>query len=232
LGVINVQGLELATGLNIRPSKDWKVHLFANACLLQSQVLQGEMLDRDLFSQVVHNSATKAEFIEKVNANPQAYRLFTANAQGEEVPLNKEQIESADFDQLTKVLVKFGAAAGLQDTELPYTPPLSLNAGFNADWKKLSLGVSGHFVSAQYTEFHNFTTESADGAIGRLPAFFTVDAFVNYDIEIKSKVRMNLFLNGKNLTNNIYRASRLNRATSSIFPAGFRQLIFGLNVQI
>ncbi|MCB0607747.1 MAG: hypothetical protein H6562_10280 [Lewinellaceae bacterium] len=33
-------------------------------------------------------------------------------------------------------------------------------------------------------------------------------------------------------TNDIYRASRLNRAASGIFPGGFRQVIFGVNVRL
>jgi len=45
-------------------------------------------------------------------------------------------------------------------------------------------------------------------------------------------VHMNAFINGKNITNKIYRASRLNRATSGIFGGGFRQLIFGVNIRI
>lgn len=38
--------------------------------------------------------------------------------------------------------------------------------------------------------------------------------------------------NGKNITNRTHRASRLNRASSGIFPGGFRQIILGVNITI
>ena len=99
------------------------------------------------------------------------------------------------------------------------------------DYKKWSVGVTGHYVSQQYTEFMNFENESADGAIGKLPSYFTMDAYVNYDVSLK-ETTINFFANGKNLTNQVYRASRLNRAASGIFPGGFRQIILGMNIKI
>lgn len=39
-------------------------------------------------------------------------------------------------------------------------------------------------------------------------------------------------VSGKNITNEIYKASRLNRATSEIFGGGFRQIIFGVTMRI
>ena len=89
-----------------------------------------------------------------------------------------------------------------------------------------------HHAGKQYTEFHNFVNESADGAIGELPSYNTVDAFVNYDFDIGQKIDATVFVNGKNITDDVYRASRLNRATSGIFAGGFRQIIFGVNVKI
>lgn len=90
----------------------------------------------------------------------------------------------------------------------------------------------GHYVSEQFTEFHNFEAESADGAIGQLPAYFTVDANLNYRFDIGEKVLFHAFVNGKNITNDIYRASRLNRATSGVFAGGFRQVVAGVNVRL
>jgi Fe(3+) dicitrate transport protein len=89
-----------------------------------------------------------------------------------------------------------------------------------------------HYVGEQFTEFHNFEQESADGAIGKLPSFTTVDAFVNYDFKIGDKTDATVFVNGKNITDRVYRASRLNRATSGVFSGGFRQIIFGINLKI
>jgi Fe(3+) dicitrate transport protein len=78
----------------------------------------------------------------------------------------------------------------------------------------------------------NFDAESGDGAIGKLDSFYTVDCYANHDFLIGGKTKLNVFVNGKNITNEIYRASRLNRAASGVFPGGFGQVIIGVNLQI
>src|SRR5690606_16788101 len=108
----------------------------------------------------------------------------------------------------------------------------NLNMGMDYAYKNLSLGISGNYVGSQYTEFFNFNAESADGAIGKLPSYFTMDAYVNYSFALVNNTKLNVFINGKNLSNKIYRASRLNRANSGIIPGGFRQIIFGVNLTI
>ncbi len=122
--------------------------------------------------------------------------------------------------------------AGAGDTRAPYIPAINLNGGLKYEWKKLSAGISGQFVDDQFTEYYNFSNESADGAIGALPSYYTMDAFLNYEFNMGNDIRLKAFINGKNITNSIYRASRLNRASSGVFPGGFRQIIMGLNVTI
>lgn len=231
LGKINVQGLEIAMGLDLLNGSESRLRFSANATLLSSRVLSGKLIDKDLFSQVVHNSATRREYIDKVNANRAAFDVYVADNNGNEMLLANERISESDFQQITKSVLSFGSE-GVENGEAPYTPAINLSSGLNYDRKDLSIGLSGHYVGEQFTEFHNFANESADGAIGKLPAYFTLDAFANYDFTLRSKVQLNVFINGKNITNDIYRASRLNRATSGVFPGGFRQIIFGINLRI
>tara|TARA_R110001632_G_scaffold141866_1_gene257840 strand:- start:316 stop:912 length:597 start_codon:yes stop_codon:yes gene_type:complete len=198
---------------------------------MRSKVLTGKLEDKDLFSQVIHSSATQNEYLNTVNANRNAYEVYVSDGVGGETLLTDQTIEPSAFQDITKSVIHFGDQ-GIVDAEAPYTPRSTTNIGLNYDYKKLSLGLSGNFVSTQFTEFHNFSNESADGAIGKLPAYQTFDAFVNYDFVIGDNVHMNAFINGKNITNEIYRASRLNRATSGIFGGGFRQIIFGVNITI
>ena len=231
LGKINVQGLEFVFDLTLLRSKSNKLKFHTSGTLLRTEVLQGRLLDKDLFSQVIHNSATKEEYINKVNANRGAYELYTTSANGEDVLLTDNNLSVSDFDAISKSLIRFGNG-GLENTEAPYTPSINLSAGLDFNWKKWSIGFSGHYVGEQFTEFQNFINESADGAIGQLPAFLTIDAFANYEFTVKKNMHCNVFVNGKNITNQIYRASRLNRATSGIFPGGFRQIIVGVNIRI
>lgn len=231
LGKINVQGIEAALGIELLDNDQHRLRFIGNINLMGSKVLAGRLEDKDLFSQVVHSSATQNEYINTVNANRNAYEVYVSDGAGGETLLTDRTIESSSFQNITKSVIRFGDQ-GIVDAEAPYTPRSTVNIGLNYDYKKLSLGLSGNFVSAQFTEFHNFSNESADGAIGKLPAYQTFDAFVNYDFVLGGHVHMNAFVNGKNITDEVYRASRLNRATSGIFGGGFRQLIFGVNIRI
>ena len=231
LGKINMQGLEIALQTNLYNNHVHKIRFYGNLTLIKSKVISGKLHDKDLFSQVIHNSDTKMEFINKVNTNRKAYELYTLNGSGEEVLFTDETLTESDFDAITKSVVRLGKE-GVEDAKVPYSPAVNLSAGLNYDWNNWSFGVNGHYVSEQFVEFNNFENESADGAIGKLPSFFTMDAFVNYDFVIGKKAHFNVFLNGKNITDQVYRSSRLNRATSGIFPGGFRQIIFGLNMRI
>ncbi|MEZ4811407.1 MAG: TonB-dependent receptor [Allomuricauda sp.] len=231
LGKINVQGVELAFDAQLLNNNEHQLHLLTNVTYLKSKVKEGRLEDRDLFSQVVHNSATQTEYINKVNANRDAYEIYVDDGLGGETVLTDEVVEASDFPNITRSLITFGSQ-GLTDTEAPYTPKINMSIGLNYDYKQFSGGFNVHHVGEQYTEFHNFRNESADGAIGQLPSFTTVDAFANYDFTIGEKMDATIFVNGKNITDNVYRASRLNRATSGVFPGGFRQIIFGINLKI
>ncbi len=231
LGKINVQGLGVAVGAEFFNKNQHRLSFFGNINVMQSKVLEGKLTDKDLFSQVIHSTATQNEYIDKVNANRNAFDVYVSDGTGGEVLLTDETIDQADFENITKSVIQFGND-GISNAEAPYTPRWNTSVGLNYDFKKLSIGASGHFVSEQFTEFHNFNNESADGAIGKLPAYYSIDAFVNYDFVLGKKLNTTVFLNGKNITNEIYRASRLNRATSGVFGGGFRQIIFGVNMKI
>lgn len=231
LGEINVEGVEMAIASTLFKNQHQKLNWHLNLTWLRSKVLTGKLVDRDLFSQVIHNEATRSEYIQKVNDNREAFDIYVHDGMGGETLLAENQITMADFDNIAKSVIQFGKD-GIEEARAPYTPAFNLSTGLNYDYKKLSVGVSAHYVGDQYTEFHNFDAESADGAIGKLPAFFTLDAFANYEFIIGKKTNCRFFINGKNITNNIYRASRLNRATSGIFPGGFRQVIVGVDVEI
>ncbi|MER3374160.1 MAG: TonB-dependent receptor [Allomuricauda sp.] len=230
LGKINVQGVELAFDAELLQNDEHQLHLLGNATYMHSKVMEGKLEDKDLFSQVIHSSATQNEYITKVNAHRNAYEIYVDDGGGETL-LTDETIDAGDFPNITRSTITFGDQ-GIKDAEAPYTPKINMSIGLNYDWKRLSTGFNVHHVGEQYTEFHNFKAESADGAIGQLPSFTTLDAFLNYDFRIGEKMDATVFVNGKNITDQKYRASRLNRATSGVFAGGFRQIIFGINLKM
>lgn len=231
LGVINMQGIETGIAISLLRTKQQTLGLFGNGTFLRSNITSGQLNDRDLFSQVSHSSTTRAEYLDKVNANRSAYEIYTLSPQSELVLLTDEVLTDASFDLIQESLVTFGQE-GIQDASVPYVPNVNLSVGVDYTLQQLAMGISGQYVGKQFTEYNNFVNESADGAIGQLPAFFTMDAYVNYDWVWKDKADFHFFANGKNLTNQIYRASRLNRATSGIYPGGFRQIIIGVTIEI
>ena len=228
LGRINVQGIEGSLSALVLKEKQHRLRVRGNVNLMHSKVLEGKLVDKDLFSQVIHSSSTKQEYIDKVNENREAFEVYTINSVGNEELLVKDNLEVSDFDNISKSVLTFGEN-GIKNAESPYTPSINLNLSFNYSYANLNVGVSGNYVGTQYTEFHNFTNESADGAIGELPAYHSFDCYVNYKLKLKANYDVELFFNGKNITNEIYRASRLNRATSGVFGGGFRQLMIGAN---
>lgn len=231
LGKINVQGLELAVGADLFNVNYHKLRIFGNVNFMRSRVLAGKVFDKDLFSQVIFGIAAQNEYINKVNANRDAYELYVSDGPSGEALLTNETIDQADFQNITKSVIALGTG-GIKNTEAPYTPNINLNAGFNYDYKSVTIGISGQYVGEQFTEFNNFNNESADGAVGKLPSFFTMDAYINYNFNLGDGIQLKTFINGKNITNSIYKASRLNRATSGVFPGGFRQIIMGANLTI
>ena len=229
LGTVTMNGVELA--INIDPSKSFKTdnqsfNIGISVTYMNSEITSGTMVDGDLFAGTVfHTEATKTELIEKINTNRNAYTVYN----GADINTS-ETFTIDDFSTITKVKVEFGDGQ-VENYEVPYVPNLLLNLALNYRIKKFGFGVNYNFVSEQYTEYLNFENETADGGIGKLPAYGVLDANVEYNLPIKNSLNsVTLFVAGKNITNEIYKASRLNRATGGIFPAGFRQINGGLRL--
>ncbi len=228
LGTIQIKGVEATFRWEILPVVgEHRLSIQPNITLLSSKVLSGELVDRHLFTQIKHTTATKQEFVGKVNSNPNAYEIFIQSADGTVTNL-KAPIHVEDLDKIVKTVYKFGKN-GINDGVTPYAPRFAYNMNINYQYIKWSVGVSYNYVSDQYAEFANFENESGDGGVGKIKAFHTFDANISYDIEVK-RMKYHLFVAAKNLGNDIFVASRLNRGQSGIMPGGFRQVNAGINL--
>ena len=231
-GKVRIQGFEAGLGVSLLSRRSaHQLRFMLNATILGTEIVQGALVDKDMFGPVVHSSATRQEFLDKVNTNRQAYDVCIRNNQGEEVPFDEATLTEADFAAISKTVVHYGKG-NVEGARAPYVPDLNLSGGFSYNYKQFSAGISGSYVGDQHAEFMNFKSESADGAIGKLGSFYTVDCYFNHDFVIGNNMALNAFVNGKNITNEIYRASRLNRAASGVFPGGFRQFVIGVNLRI
>lgn len=230
-GKVRIRGFEAGVMASLLPPVSaHNLRLSVNTTILSSEVLEGALVDKDMFGPVVHSSATTQEFIDDVNSNRDAYEIYVNDGSGE-VLFDGATLTEADFENISRTVVRYGEGK-VEGAHAPYVPDFNLTIGLAYDYRQFSVGITGTFVGDQYAEFMNFEAESADGAIGKLESFYTFDAYVNYDFLIKGKTALNVFINGKNLGDDIYRASRLNRAASGVFPGGFRQIIMGVNIRI
>jgi len=229
LGVIQVRGLEAALRYSVlsESNRDHKLYLQPNFSMMRSRVLSGEMIDRHLFSQVVHSQATRQEFVGNVNAAPNAYRITTMDDMGNRVLLTAP-IAEGDLDRIVETAYIFGEGF-IEHAQAPYTPEYSFYLYTSYHFKQWLFGVTWNYIGSQYTEFANFEHESADGSVGKLAAFQTWDFNLNYEFSVKNRP-ISVFFVGKNIQNKIFRMSRLNRANSGIFPGGFRQINVGLTM--
>lgn len=230
LGTIRLQGSEFALKWNFLPfASNHKLSLNTNLSILDTKVLSGEMVDEHLFTQIKHTAATKEEFVSKINANPNGYDVYAKGANGNDIILEKP-ISVDQVNSITKTVYKFGEGK-ISNGRTPYSPPLTLYLNLIYTYKNFTIGASYNWVKEQYAEFANFTAESGDGGIGKIPSYHSYDCNINYQFKVR-KHDMSLFLAAKNIGDNIYVASRLNRGQSGILPAGFRQINVGITAEI
>lgn len=225
LGSVRISGIELALSnnfANLFNSTRQGLQAGISVTLMQSQITGGTLTDKDLVTTITHSAATKEELINKINSDRDAFEVYLNDE------LYTGTVDITQFDQITSVAIIYGENF-IADYDVPYVPQLLFNADINYWYHNFNIGITFHYVGEQYTEFFNFTNESADGAIGKLPAYNTLDVNLGYDFELQQFRSVTLFLVGKNITNQIYRSSRLNRATGGIFPAGFMQWNIGVS---
>lgn len=228
LAEINIRGFEAALRLELLPDNEHHaLSIQPNITFLHTKVLSGELQDRHLFTQVKHTDATKAEFVEKVNGTPNGYNVYVKNSGGQEVLLDRP-LTVDDLPTVTRTVYKFGKG-GIENGESPYAPKFAGNVNVFYSYKKFTLGMGYNYVSDQFAEYANFENESGDGGLGKIKAFSTFDANVAYDFKINN-IRCSAFAVAKNLANDVFVSSRLNRGQSGIMVGGFRQINAGLNL--
>lgn len=231
LGSVNIQGIESSVYFNLHQLIPMKSHLLTlnlSGTWMHGKVLSGMLSDSDLLK-AKHSADTKTELIEKINAERGGYDVYFANTAGGD-SLISGTVAVEDFSKIKKLNLRFGEN-GIAENTIPYLPSMLLNFGVSYTIKGLNLVVNYNYVAKQYTDYLNFENETNEGAIGSLPAFGTLDANLNYSFGSASSrylKGLTLFVAGKNLTNEIYRASRLHRVSSGIMPGGFRQVNAGI----
>lgn len=231
LGAVNINGVEACVNLNIHKLLKTQAHqitLSFSGSMMRGKVLSGKLKDSDLLK-AKHTDATKQELIDKINEERDGYDVYYSGAGGKD-SLVYGNLAFTDFSKIKRLDFAFGKS-GIANNSIPYLPPYLFNTGLSYSFKGFSVDVNINYVAKQYTDYLNFENETSEGAIGSLKAFSTIDANIAYSFSnFKSKYinGLSLFVAGKNLSNEIYQASRLHRVSSGIMPGGFRLIIGGI----
>ncbi|MBI2271184.1 MAG: TonB-dependent receptor [Bacteroidetes bacterium] len=231
LGAVNINGIESSINLYLHKlfnAENHELVLNLSGTLMNGTILSGLLKDADLLK-AKHTDATKAELITKINSERKGFDVYFSNVAGQD-SLITSNLSVVDFGKIKRLDFIFGES-GISNNSIPYLPPFILNAGFTYAFKGLSISANINYVASQYTDYLNFDSETAEGAIGKLQAFKTIDANIAYSFERHNAKYLNglsLFVAAKNITDEVYQASRLHRLSSGIMPGGFRQINAGL----
>lgn len=231
LGKVSISGIEMAMQFNfdqLFKSDKHSLTFGVSGSYMKSRIIDGRLRDSDLLKEK-HTDATKQELIDKINAERNGFDVYyTSSTGGDSLVTNNFVL--ADFSSIKRIDLVFGEN-GIASNAVPYVPELLFNFNLAYTFKGLTLSGNLNYVSSQYTDYLNMNNETAEGAAGKLDAFKTIDASLSYSFEACKKKCMKgltIFFTGKNLTDEVYKASRLHRVSSGIMPGGFRQLNGGV----
>jgi Fe(3+) dicitrate transport protein len=233
LGEVNISGLEIQAQINLHSFFKWKFHQLVagvSTSLMQSEILSGRVNDSDLLK-AKHNSKSKTEIIDLINESRAAYEIYFDGNSGDS--LITRLLTTDDFASIKTLHMNFDDGL-LSNKEVPYLPRQIWNFSLSYEWRGFSIIANLNQVASQYTDYMNLQSETNEGALGKLEKFRTVDLTCAYEYKLKTRPQnqITFFITGKNLTDEVYKASRLHRVSSGIMPGGFRQLNAGISIRI
>ena len=235
LGAVSTQGIESTVQLNLHKlmnSEKHQVVISFSGTFMKGKVLSGKLQDSDLLK-AKHTNETKKELVDKINEERAGYDVYFSGTGGKD-SLVTGTINVTEFSKIKRLDLNYGEG-GIANNSVPYLPPYILNGGISYSFKGFNVGVNLNYVAKQYTDYLNFENETAEGAIGSLAAFKTIDLNLSYSFAgYKNKYlsAFSFFVAGKNITNEVYKASRLHRLSSGIMPGGFRQINAGIKINL
>lgn len=231
LGNVNINGVEAGVNLNLHQLVNLNHHeitVSTNLTYMDSKILSGTIVDSDLLK-AKHTTTTKEEIVNKINNERNGYNVYITSTTGKDSLINRE-VTIDDFSKIKKLEMIFGEN-GIKDNQAPYIPKTILNIALNYGYKGFNIGGSINYVDKQYVDYINLNNQTAEGAMGAISAYKNIDANLSYSFSSFSNKwikGLTICLTGKNLTNQVYLASRLHRLSSGMMPGGFRQLNAGI----
>jgi len=245
LGKVNIQGVEMAMFIEpsklLKNNKGHELKLGFSGTWMASQILNGVLNDALIFSnQTLLTQENRNELISRLNEGGDSYNIYIKNSTNTKDSLISRPISNSDFanmgstpgaGKLSRLDTKFGDSQN-RKLRLPNVPTFVFNFNLFYAYKGAFITANYNYVSKQYSEYFNLVSATAEGGLGELPAYYTIDLGLGYNFnQVKNKnlQPLSLFVNAKNITNEIFRAGRLHRVESGVMPGGFRLITASLN---
>lgn len=235
LGKVNIHGFETSVSIDVNKFlclKKQEIVLSFAGTFMSGKILEGVLTDTDILK-AKHNQLTKNEIIEKVNSERSGYNIYI-NSKKNTDSLITRNITVNEFSAIKRIDYVFGDG-NLKNNNLPYIPKSIISTMLSYKYNNFSILFTFNYVSSQFTDYLNLTNETSEGAIGQLKAYTTADINMSYSFaksKYKSLKGTCIFFDCKNLTSQVYAASRLHRVSSGIMPGGFRQINTGIKINI
>ncbi len=215
--VAYLYGIEITEQWDWQIQPQWRMQWWISATWIRSFIHEGILEDR-LFFNAIFSDEQKQQVLERIYNNPQAYQIYIGDSLVTQPTLQAwEQYTTLriDFQRLNRRLA------------LPYVPSYQIHLAWSVQYKRWQWRLQFTLIGQQYTEFFNLEQETLDGAMGALPAYHFWNFAIRYLLPLK-RYSIAFDFSIKNITNEIYRASRLHRAISGIVPGGFRFIYGGI----
>ncbi|HRE40203.1 MAG TPA: TonB-dependent receptor [Ignavibacteria bacterium] len=233
---LNSSSIEILTGgdANLEAEKSWNTEIGIKSYATDWMFVEGAYFRMDISNLVDAGRDAIFQNLGKVRiqgvesavsfdiSNLTGLNAFKIILDGNYTYLNSEIVNAT-------VIERPVATSSLRDTinvsgnETPYSPKHTIQTGIEFKLPvNLDLRFEFRYTDKQFTDFANTVEESPDATVGILPAYR------NYNVSARYKIPaygLALHFAVKNLTNEIYRGSRINRTSSGLFPDGFRQFI-------
>ena len=218
-----------AENLNLDAELSWNYE--AGARFAGSRVLQGEFtyFRLDFSNQIIAAAESGGATTTLSNGGATLHQGFESSfrANWNELVSTGGWTIFTDFRHMYLLTAEFSENNLFGGNRLPYAPTNTLSALLGVRHSRgLGFQIDLSRIADQFGDNRETIADSADGTVGRLPAYQVANLMVDYRIR-RERWEFTPYFTIKNVANELYIASR---APQGIQPGLFRQTNFGLKI--
>ena len=157
---------------------------------MASKTLSGVLNDGLIFSnQTLLTQENRDELTSRINEGGDSYNVYIRNSGNTGDSLINRPISNSDFadiastpgaGQLSRLETEFGNSETDQ-LQIPNMPSFIFNFNLFYEYKGAFLVANYNYVGKQFSEYFNLVSETTEGGLGQLLAFYTIDLGLGYN---------------------------------------------------